>query len=45
MPGTVLEYQGYSGKQKQTQICCLGSFGLVGKVDINHIITICIILY
>lgn len=39
MPGNVLENQGYSGKQKQAQIYCLGVFSLVGKIDVNQIIT------
>lgn len=39
MPGNVLEYQGHSGKQKQAQIYCLGVFSLVGKIDVNQIIT------
>ena len=36
MPDTVLEYLGDSGKQKQTQIYCLGAFNLVAKVDSNQ---------
>ena len=36
MPDTVPEYQGDSGKQKQTQIYCLGAFSLMGKVDSNQ---------